>query len=95
MEPILILVLVGAFGGSVRSILGYFNQSDTDEKFDFQKFLYSFLRGAIAGSGLSYITYNTANINPSVAAYIGAFILSVGADVLIKELYGTVTELNK
>ena len=88
MQPIIIVVLIGALGGLVRAFLGYKVQSDTNEKFDWIKMLKSMIRAAIAGA---IIVYNTVDVsNPSVNLYIGAFFTSVGGEVIMKELYGTV-----
>lgn len=88
MEAIVILVLVGALGGLVRAILGYNVQSETGEKFDWFKLIKSTLRAAIAGS---FLVYSTVDITPDIGTkvYIGAFFTSMGADVFLKEIYGT------
>lgn len=90
MEPIIILVLVGALGGITRAFLGFQVQSEEGEKFNWMKLTTSVLRAAIAGS---LLVYNTVDVAAAVGAkmYIGAFFTSVGADVFLKELYGTVT----
>ena len=88
MQPIIIVVIIGAIGGLVRAFLGYKVQSDANEKFDWIKMVKSMIRAAIAGA---LIVYNTVDIsNPSIQLYIGAFFTSVGGEVIMKELYGTV-----
>lgn len=89
MEPILILVLVGASGGLIRSLIGFMNQADEGEKFNWKKLVASVLRASIAGS---LLVYQTVEVTESieVGTYIGAFFTSMGADVFLKEIYGTV-----
>lgn len=91
MEAIVILVLIGALGGLIRAILGYNVQSDAGEKFDWFKLIRSMLRAAIAGS---LLVYNTIDITPDIGTkiYIGAFFTSMGADVFLKEIYGTLVK---
>jgi fluoride ion exporter CrcB/FEX len=90
MEPIIILLFVGALGGVVRAFLGYQVQSEKDEKFNVIKLASSVLRAMIAGSLLVYNTTDVASIH-GTQTYVGAFFTSIGADVFLKELYGTVT----
>jgi hypothetical protein len=87
IETILILLVVGAVGGAVRSILGYETQAEEGEKFDWLKFAKSVVRASIAGSALVYYTIGLENIESKT--YVTAFFLSVGGDVLVKEIYGT------
>lgn len=91
MEAIMILVLIGALGGLIRAILGYNVQSDAGEKFNWFKLVRSMIRAAVAGS---LLVYNTIDITPEgigTKIYIGAFFTSMGADVFLKEIYGTLT----
>jgi hypothetical protein len=87
IETILILLVVGGVGGAVRSVLGYKTQADEGEQFDWLKFAKSVVRAAIAGSALVYYTIGLENIESKT--YVTAFFLSVGGDVLVKEIYGT------
>lgn len=89
MQTILVLLIVGAIGGAARSILGYKTQAEEGEQFDWQKFTKSVIRAAIAGAALVYYTIGLENIEDKT--YVAAFFLSVGADVLVKETYTTVT----
>lgn len=91
-KQLLIVVLVGALGGMVRSILGYFTQSDEGENFNWKKFMFSVLRASIGGSFLVYSTIDLSNIN--FGTYFVAFFNSVGADVFMKEVYGSLTTKN-
>ncbi|MCL6577985.1 MAG: hypothetical protein K6T73_01180 [Candidatus Bathyarchaeota archaeon] len=88
MEPILILVLVGALGGAIRSILGFSTQSDVGESFNWLKLIKSVVRAAVAGS---FLVYSTVDVSSSVGIkmYIGAFFTSMGADVFLKEMYSS------
>jgi hypothetical protein len=88
LEPVVILVLVGAFGGAVRAVLGAEMQSDNGEKFNWVKALKSVLRASIVGSFLVYNTVDMSSVTGS-EVYIGAFFASIGADVFFKEFYGT------
>jgi len=90
METLVMLLLVGAVGGAVRSVLGYKTQADEGEKFDIVKFLKSVVRASIAGAFLIYSTFDLNNITEKT--YVAAFFTSVGADVLIKEVYGSLTK---
>jgi len=86
-DPIVILVVVGAIGGLVRSLLGFSQQADANETFSAKKLIASILRAAIAGS---FLVYSTLEIpaDPSAKFYLSAFFLSIGAEVALKELYG-------
>jgi hypothetical protein len=87
MQAIIILLVVGAIGGAVRSILGYKVQAEEGEEFSWVKFAKSVARAAIAGSAIVYYTIGVENIEAKT--YVAAFFLSVGADVLIKEVYSS------
>lgn len=91
MEPILILVGVGALGGIVRSFIGFQTQSDENEKFSFVKLIKSIVRASVAGA---FLVYNTTEITPDIGmkVYIGAFFTSMGADVFLKEVYSSVVK---
>jgi len=91
VEPIVLLVLVGAFGGIVRSLLGYQMQAPEGEKFNVLKMIKSMIRAAVAGA---FLVYNTVEITPDIGAklYLGAFFTSMGADVFLKEVYGTIAK---
>ncbi len=91
MNTLLIVVLIGLLGGAVRGFLGYKNQADKYEPFDWLKFVKSMLRSAIAGSVLVYTTIGITTNNPTIL-YISAFFLSVGADVVMKEGYKAVVK---
>lgn len=91
IDPIIILLLVGAIGGVVRAILGYQTQSDEGETFSYWKASKSVLRGAIGGTALVLGMNTLLNSPITTVTYATAFLASVGADVILKELYGTVT----
>lgn len=88
MEPLIALLLVGALGGVVRSILGYKTDAPPEESFDWGKFLKSVLRASIAGSAIVYSTVPLENI--TTATYVTAFFVAVGADVLVKDAFEAV-----
>lgn len=90
MEPILILLIIGATGGIVRSIIGYETQSDFDETFDYKKALKSVVRAAVIGSFIVIGTTSLTNSEITTATYITAFFISMGADVLVKESFQTI-----
>jgi len=86
-EPIIILMIVGAIGGLVRAILGFQMQSPPNEKFHWVKLVKTIIRSAVGGA---FIVYNMVDVSePTTKLYIGAFFTSVGADVVMKEIYGT------
>jgi fluoride ion exporter CrcB/FEX len=90
MEPLIILLVVGAIGGIVRSIIGYEAQSDIDERFDYKKALKSVIRAAVIGSFIVIGTTSLTNSEITTATYITAFFIAMGADVLVKEGFQTV-----
>jgi len=91
IEPLVILLAIGAAGGAVRSILGYKTQADTGESFDVVKFIKSIVRASIAGAALVYTTTDiTAGV--TTATYVSAFFTAIGADVFLKEIYGAVSK---
>jgi hypothetical protein len=94
VEPILILVGVGAVGGIVRSIIGYLTLAEAGETYSWKKLVSSILRAAIAGGAVVYMTTDVSTV-PTISIYIGAFFSSIGADVLLKELYGAVNGATK
>ena len=86
------LGLAGAFGGAVRSFLGYNAQAGKKEAFDKLKLAKSIVRatvfGFIAGMALPLGTdFVTAM---GIAAGVG-----IGGDVLLKESVSTVSKLKK
>ena len=95
MDAIFILVLIGGLGGLVRSLLGYKVQSGAGETFDFLKFVKSIIRGILAGGVIAFTDFNSEVIEPSMFLYISTFFLSVGADVIMAETYGTVVPTKK
>lgn len=90
MEPILILLVIGVIGGVVRSVLGYQNQADPGENFNYVKMAQSALRAAIVGTSVVLGATALTNSPMTTATYIMAFMTAVGSDVLAKEGYGTV-----
>ena len=88
IEPILIVLGIGALGGVVRSVLGYKTQSDENESFNLAKFGRSILRASIVGA--SVVMGATALIGGEITTqtYVLAFFTAVGADVLTKETAG-------
>ncbi len=93
VEPILIVLAVGAAGGIVRSILGYKQQSDEGEAFNYIKLTKSMIRAALVGAGLVVGIAAATGTEITMATYISAFFLAVGADVLAKE--GSATIVSK
>jgi len=90
VEPIIILLGVGAVGGMVRSVLGYSQQANPGEAFDWAKFGRSTLRAAILGASVVMGISIGTGTAITTATFITAFFLSVGVDVMTKETYGTV-----
>ncbi len=87
MEQIIILLLIGAFGGLVRSILGYETQSDIGEPFNIRKTLKSVVRASLAGTMAVMGIATATGLTITTATYLTAFFLAIGTDVLIKEGY--------
>jgi len=92
IEPIVILLLVGALGGIVRSVLGYNTQSDEGESFNYMKMFQSILRAALVGSFLVYSTIELTGETVTTATYVLAFFTAIGADILTKEGIATLTQ---
>lgn len=92
IEPIVLLLIVGAIGGIVRSILGYNTQSDPNEPFDYMKLLKSVLRAAIVGSFVVYSTIQLTGETVNTSVYVLAFFTAIGSDILVKEGYTTLTQ---
>ena len=90
MEPLIILLAIGAIGGIIRTYLGYETQSDADEGFNYGKAAKSIVRAAVIGASLVMGITVATNGEITNQTYIMAFFLSVGADVMAKEGYGTV-----
>lgn len=91
IEPIIILIAIGAVGGIIRTYLGYETQSDTGEAFNYNKALKSVIRGALLGTslvmGATYLTQGEI----TTTTYVLALFVAIGTDVVAKEGYGTVT----
>jgi fluoride ion exporter CrcB/FEX len=90
MNEILILLVIGALGGLLRSFLGYRNHAPMHEGFDYVKMARSMIRAAIAGCFIVYSTVSITNGTLGTAEYILAFFLSIGADTITKESYTAV-----
>ena len=90
VEPILVILVIGAVGGIVRAVLGYQQQSDEKETFNYVKAGKSMVRAAVIGAFLVFGSTAVTGTEINTGTYIMAFFLSVGADVLVKEGYGTV-----
>ena len=90
MEPIILLLVIGAIGGIVRTYLGYETQSDEGEVFDYNKAAKSIIRGALLGTslvmGATYLTQGEI----TTQTYVLALFVAIGTDVVAKEGYGTV-----
>ncbi len=90
IEPIIILLAIGAVGGVIRTYLGYNTQSDKNEPFNYNKALKSVIRGALLGTslvmGATYLTQGTI----TTQTYILALFVAIGTDVVVKEGYGTI-----
>lgn len=91
MEAILTLLLIGAIGGAIRSIIGYEWQSDEGEAFNLLKFLKSVVRAGIGGAGVVYGFAMTTNVPINSAFLALAFFTSMGVDVISKEAYSIAT----
>ena len=88
MEPILVLLIVGALGGLVRSFLGYNAQAEENESFNYMKMLKSMLRASLVGAALVMVLMKPDTV-ADTAFYVGAFFMAIGADILSKEGYTT------
>jgi hypothetical protein len=71
-------------GGAVRSVLGYKNQADKSEGWNWGKFAWSVGRGGIAG----LVIANSVDLPATAKGLVGAFSVAIGGDVFLKELYG-------
>lgn len=85
MEPLLIVLGIGALGGAIRSILGYEVQSDAAEAFSYIKFGKSVVRAAIVGASVVLAATELTQSDITSQTYILAFFTAVGSDVLTKE----------
>ena len=90
MEPLLILLVIGAFGGIVRSFIGYQANANETENFDYVKMARSMVRAAIVGVSIVLATTVLTGTEITTQTYVLAFMVSVGADTLTKETYKTV-----
>ena len=91
MDPIFIIIGIGALGGFARSILGFLAQSDTDgESFDFAKSLKSVLRAAIGGAILAY----SLNFTDYKTIFFAAYAADVAATNLWNTASTALTNLN-
>jgi fluoride ion exporter CrcB/FEX len=77
MPELLFVILAGAFGGLVRSVLGW-AQQDKPEAFDWQKFLKSVVRATIGGAVFAY----GLGLEP-----IATFFAAIGIDVLAHDAW--------
>lgn len=85
MEPFVLLLVIGAVGGLIRSFLGYRWQADAGEKFNYVKMGQSVVRAAISGTVIVMGTSALFNSPITDATYVQALVLAIGSDVLIKE----------
>ncbi len=92
IEPIILLLIIGAFGGIVRSILGYNTQSDESESFNYMKAFQSVLRASIVGAFVVYSTIQLTGEPVTTVVYVLAFFTAIGSDILTKE--GLTTLIN-
>jgi len=92
MEPILILLIIGALGGLVRSFLGYNTQADTDESFDYMKMFKSMLRASLVGAAVVMVLIKPDTV-VDTAFCVSAFMMAIGADILSKEGYATAAKI--
>ena len=90
MEPILILLAIGAIGGVIRTFLGYETQSDAGEAFDYWKAAKSMIRGALLGTSLVMGATYLMNGTITTQTYVLALFVAIGTDVIAKEGYGVV-----
>lgn len=83
----IVFVSLAAFGGAVvNGLLGW---SKSTEKFDFRKFLPTFLKAVLAGAGIAigYPIVATLGFWPGI---VGAFLTGAGLDVLVHNVAGTI-----
>jgi len=85
MEPIITVLGIGAFGGAVRSFLGYETQSDAEETFNKSKAIKSMVRAAIVGATVVMGATALTGSEITNATYVMAFFTAVGSDVITKE----------
>jgi hypothetical protein len=87
IDPIIIIIAIGALGGVVRCLLGYSEQSDPGEAFDYVKLAKSVARAAIAGAAVVYGISSATGSEITTATYISAFFVAIGVEVITKEGY--------
>lgn len=84
MDPILTVVLIGALGGAVKSVLSYIPKTDG---FDVVRFTKTVVTAAVTGTAVVYYTkingVDSAKLVLDASAYIEAFLISMGmADIM-------------
>ena len=89
IEPIIILLAIGAVGGIIRAVLGYEQQADEGESFDYLKMAKSVVRAAVIGAFVVFGSTAVTQGELTTSTYIMAFFIAVGADVIAKEGFGT------
>ena len=87
---LIILLGIGAVGGAVRALLGYEQQSDVEETFNYGKAGKSILRAAVVGASVVMGATALTGGAISESTYILAFFTAIGSDVLTKEGAGTI-----
>lgn len=92
MEPIIAILVIGALGGIARAVLGYEQQSDENETFNYIKAGKSVLRAAIIGAFIVLGSTAVTGSEITTVTYIMTFFTASGADVLVKEGYQTVRQ---
>ena len=83
MEPILIVLLIGAFGGLVRSFIGYRRTPD-DISFDYLKFGQTIAIQIILGAFVVFGATAVSGGEINLSHYIMAFFIAIDAQSLMK-----------
>ena len=92
LDPVITITAVGILGGMVRSLLGYFEQSDEGETFSLKKLGKSMARAGLIGG------FVASGLLPEVLTIkiiVATFFLCAGVDVLAKEGFGTIKSIGK
>jgi len=76
------LGIAGAIGGAVRTILGYFTNSDEGESFDYAKMAKTVITAAIAGWAVGAALPETTDF---LTAFLTAAGVGIGTAVTVKE----------
>ena len=83
MESIFILLLIGAFGGLVRSFLGY-RGTPEDETFNYRKLGQTLVAQMLIGAFVVFGATNVANVEINTSHYVMALFLACDVQSLLK-----------